>query len=117
MYKLPLGTLLLALGTGAAFAGDRTAHPGHEHAAAPVTAPSGIDTPQTAGEIRRVDTEAQKITVKHGPIENLGMSPMTMAFRVNNPAFLTMIKPGDRVKMTVERVDGTLMIVALERMP
>ena len=73
--------------------------------------------PQTDGEIRKVDAAAQKLTVKHGRIENLGMSPMTMVFRVKDPAFLTLVKPGDKVKMTVERVDGALTIVALQRVP
>jgi Cu/Ag efflux protein CusF len=45
------------------------------------------------------------------------MSPMTMVFRVKDPAFLTLVKPGDKVKMTVERIDGALTIVALQRVP
>ena len=76
-----------------------------------------IVVPQTEGEIRKVDAAAQKLTVKHGRIENLGMSPMTMVFRVKDPAFLTQVKPGDQVKMTVERIDGALTIVALQRVP
>jgi Cu/Ag efflux protein CusF len=45
------------------------------------------------------------------------MSPMTMVFRVKDPAFLTQVKPGDKIKMTVERIDGALTIVALQRVP
>ena len=68
---------------------------------------------QTEGEVRKVDVAAQKLTVKHGRIENLGMSPMTMVFRVKDPAFLAQVKPGDQIKMRVERIDGALTIVAL----
>jgi Cu/Ag efflux protein CusF len=38
-------------------------------------------------------------------------------FRVRDPSFLSTVKPGDQVKMTVERVDGVLTIVALQRVP
>jgi Cu/Ag efflux protein CusF len=64
----------------------------HDHAASQAAAPSKDSTPQTEGEIRKVDTAAQKLTVKHGRIENLGMSPMTMVFRVKDPAFLTIVE-------------------------
>lgn len=67
------------------------------------------------GEQSVAGTIVRKLAVKHGRIENLGMSPMTMVFRVTDPAFLTLVKPGDRFKMTVERVDGALNIVALQR--
>jgi Cu/Ag efflux protein CusF len=120
MNRLRTGILVLALGTGTAVAEPATEATGqhvHEHAAAPAAAPAVVATPQTEGEIRKVDTAAQKLTVKHGRIENLGMSPMTMVFRVKDPTFLTLVKPGDKVRMTVERVDGVLTIVALQRVP
>jgi Cu(I)/Ag(I) efflux system periplasmic protein CusF len=120
MNRLLTGMLVLALGSGTAVAQqatDTTGQHSHDHAAAQAAAPSDVATPQTEGEIRKVDTAAQKLTVKHGRIENLGMSPMTMVFRVKDPAFLTLVKPGDKVKMTVERVDGVLTIVALQRVP
>ena len=85
--------------------------------AAAVTPTAGVVVPETEGEVRKVDAAAQKLTVKHGRIENLGMSPMTMVFRVKDPAFLTQVKPGDKIKMTVERIDGALTIVALQRVP
>ena len=46
-----------------------------------------------------------------------GMSPMTMVFRVKDPAFLAQVKPGDQIKMRVERIDGALTIVALQLVP
>jgi Cu/Ag efflux protein CusF len=120
MNRLLTGILVLALGTGAAMAQqttDTTSQHAHDHTAAPAAASTAVATPQTEGEIRKVDTATQKLTVKHGPIENLGMSPMTMVFRVKDPAFLTAVKPGDKVRMTVERIDGALTIVALQRVP
>lgn len=120
MSRLPMGILVLALGAGTAAADQTTGMMdmrGHDHAPAQAAAPSDAATPQTEGEIRKIDTAAQKLTVKHGRIENLGMSAMTMVFRVKDPAFLAMVKPGDKVKMRVERIDGALTIVALQRVP
>jgi Cu(I)/Ag(I) efflux system protein CusF len=121
MSRLLTGILVLTLGTGTAVAGqatDTTGQHAHDHAAAAAVAPAAsVVVPQTDGEIRKVDAAAQKLTVKHGRIENLGMSPMTMVFRVKDPSFLTQVKPGDQVKMTVERIDGALTIVALQRVP
>jgi Cu/Ag efflux protein CusF len=116
MSRLMTGILILALGTGTAVAGqatDTTGQHAHDHA----TAPADVAVSQTEGEIRKVDVAAQKLTVKHGRIENLGMSPMTMVFRVKDPAFLTQVKAGDKVTMSVERIDGALTIVALQRVP
>jgi Cu/Ag efflux protein CusF len=122
MNKLLTGILVLALATGTAVTGQATepttAQHAHDHATAAAVAPTaGVVVPETEGEIRKVDAAAQKLTVKHGRIENLGMSPMTMVFRVKDPAFLTQVKPGDKIKMTVERIDGALTIVALQRVP
>jgi Cu(I)/Ag(I) efflux system protein CusF len=120
MSRLLTGILVLTLGSGTAVAGqatDTTGQHAHDHATATAAAPADVTAPQTEGEIRKVDAAAQKLTVRHGRIENLGMSPMTMVFRVKDPAFLTQVKAGDKVKMTVERIDGALTIVALQRVP
>ena len=120
MNRRLTGILVLALATGTAVAGqatDPTAQHAHDHATVPRPRRRRYVAPQTEGEIRKVDVAAQKLTVKHGRIENLGMSPMTMVFRVKDPAFLTQVKPGDQVKMTVERIEGALTIVALQRVP
>jgi Cu(I)/Ag(I) efflux system protein CusF len=120
MSRLLTGILVLTLGTATAVAAqttDTTGQHAHDHATATAAAPADVTAPQTEGEIRKVDAAAQKLTVRHGRIENLGMSPMTMVFRVKDPAFLTQVKAGDKVKMTVERIDGALTIVALQRVP
>ena len=82
MNRRLTGILVLALATGTAVAGqatDPTAQHAHDHATVPTAASAAVIAPQTEGEIRKVDVAAQKLTVKHGRIENLGMSPMTMA--------------------------------------
>ena len=58
------------------------------------------------GEVRKIDKSAGKVTLKHGPIKNLGMDQgMTMVFRVSDPAMLKQIKVGDKVEFEAE--DGS----------
>ena len=120
MYFKSFAILALSISGSSAIAGDMQHMMGqHQHDAAAEHAAEapGHAAPLTDGEILKVDAAAQKLTVRHGRIENLGMSPMTMVFRVRDPTFLSTVKPGDQVKMTVERVDGALTIVALQRVP
>jgi Cu(I)/Ag(I) efflux system periplasmic protein CusF len=67
------------------------------------------------GEIRKVDKDAQKITIKHGPLKNLDMPPMTMVFRVKDPAMLEQVKPGDKVKFGVENVGGAFTVTRIDK--
>ena len=69
------------------------------------------------GEVRKVDKDAQKITIKHGPIDNLGMPPMTMVFRVKDPAMLDQVKPGDKVRFSADKVSGAYTVTKIEPMP
>ena len=67
------------------------------------------------GEVRRVDREGQKITIRHGPIPSLDMDqPMTMVFRVRDPAVLERLKPGDKVRFQAEKVDGAYTVTRIE---
>ena len=43
------------------------------------------------GEVRKVDKDAKKITIKHGPLAKLDMPPMTMVFQVKDPAMLDQV--------------------------
>jgi len=70
--------------------------------------------PQTEGEVRKVDKEAAKLTLRHGRIENLDMPPMTMVFRVASPALLDGLKEGDRVRFAAEKIGGLFTVTAIE---
>jgi Cu(I)/Ag(I) efflux system periplasmic protein CusF len=69
--------------------------------------------PPVEGEVRKIDTEANKITLRHGDIPNLEMTGMTMVFRVKDPALLTQVKPGDKVRFTADKVDGALTVLSI----
>jgi Cu/Ag efflux protein CusF len=70
--------------------------------------------PVVDAEVRKIDTEQQKITLRHGEIANLDMAPMTMVFRVKEPALLQKLKPGDKVRFTADKVDGALTVMTLD---
>ena len=87
----------------------------------PPAAPAIADNHQPAGtlpmaeaEIRRIDMDAKKITLRHGPIENLGMPPMTMVFQVRDPAMLEKVKTGDRIKFSAEKTGGAFTVTQIE---
>ena len=65
-------------------------------------------------EVRKVDKEAKKVTLRHGPIPSLDMAPMTMVFRVKDPAMLEALKQGDKVRFAAEKVDGNLTVTRIE---
>ena len=66
------------------------------------------------GEVRKVDKEAQKITIKHGRIPSIDMPSMTMVFRVKDPAMLDKVKAGDKVKFKAQNTGGTMVITEIE---
>ncbi|SOY61095.1 copper-binding protein [Cupriavidus taiwanensis] len=66
-------------------------------------------------EIKKIDASAGKVTLKHGPIENLGMSAMTMAFPVKDRASLKNFKEGDSVSVTFDKVDGKPTVIDMQR--
>ncbi len=66
------------------------------------------------GEVRKVDKEAGKVTLKHGPLENLDMPAMTMVFRVNDPAMLEKLTTGDKIRFTAGKVGGQYTVMEYE---
>jgi Cu(I)/Ag(I) efflux system protein CusF len=66
------------------------------------------------GEVRKVDKDAKKITIKHGPLANLDMPPMTMVFQVKDPAMLEQVKAGDKIKFQAEKVGGAFTVTKIE---
>ena len=69
----------------------------------------------TEGEVRKVDLAARKITIKHGPIENLEMPGMTMAFPVKDPAMLERVKAGDKVRFEAQKIGGAVTVTTIEK--
>jgi Cu/Ag efflux protein CusF len=68
----------------------------------------------TDGEVRKVDKAAGKVTLKHGPIENLGMPGMTMVFLATNPGMLDKLKPGDKVRFAADKAGDVFTVTRIE---
>lgn len=108
-----LATLALAAllsGPAAAQGTPSGSHDAH-HPSPSSAAPASGD--YSDGEVRRVDRDAQKITLRHGPIPSLGMPDMTMVFRVSDAAMLDAIRPGDKVQFKADRVGGQYTVTEL----
>ena len=98
------------------------------HAQAPVDAAQGAGTTSaqpapdaaatasdmTEGEVRKVDADTKKVTLKHGEIKNLAMPGMTMVFQVKDPAVLATLKAGDKVRFRAEKSGGALVVTDIQ---
>ena len=120
MKKLDKLFVLFALLGGAAAAQAAS------HAGAPMTMPMEAkkEMPAAAGgmamadmadgEIRKIDMDNKKITIKHGEIKNLDMPGMTMVFQVKDPAMLTTVKTGDKVRFKAEKSGGAIVVTEIQ---
>ena len=65
------------------------------------------------GVVRKVAKSRGRITIKHGPLTNRDMPPMTMVFRVRDEAMLDRVKPGDKIRFKAEDIGGALTVTEL----
>ena len=66
-------------------------------------------------EVRKVDKDAKKVTLKHGPIKNLDMPGMTMVFQVKDAALLEKLSVGDKIMFTAEQQQGAFVVTGAEK--
>ena len=94
---------------GSSHAGMDHVAQGMDHGAATMS------QPMAEGTVKKLDKSAGKLTIAHGPLENLGMPGMTMVFRAKDAAMLDQVKAGDKIRFTAERIGGAFTVTALER--
>lgn len=111
LFACILFAALAGTALGTAFAANDHRH---DHAAPPSAPASDAAAALSEGTVKNVDKAAGKITISHGPLNNLGMPPMTMAFRAAQPAALEQLKAGDRIRFIAERVEGVFTVTTLE---
>lgn len=70
-----------------------------------------------SGEVRRIDKERNKITLRHGEIKALEMPPMTMVFTVRDPKLLDAVKVGDKVLFRAVKESDTYFVTAIRPAP
>ncbi len=101
-------SISLLVATSATFA--QTTAPAQESSA---QSPQ-VMTEMAAGEVRKVDKDARKITLRHGELKQLDMPPMTMVFQVKDQSLLEKVKAGDKVKFKAENASGTMTLTEIE---
>jgi Cu/Ag efflux protein CusF len=74
------------------------------------------NTAEAVGEVTRVDRAAARVGLRHGEIAALDLPPMTMHYRVRDPAMLDGLNAGDRVRFTVERAGSGWVVTRLLRL-
>jgi len=97
-----------------AWAQQAADHAGHHPAPAKTDANTKAAGTLADGEVRKVDRDAKKITLRHGPIPSIDMGPMTMVYQVKNPAMLDKVKAGDKVKFDAEKTGANYVITHIE---
>lgn len=107
--RAALGLALLASLALPAWAdGDHGKHGGHK---APTQAAAAD---MTDGEVRKVDKDGGKLTLKHADIKSLDMPAMTMVFVVRDKAMLDMVKAGDKIKFKAVNDAGKFTVTELQ---
>ncbi|NCT82482.1 MAG: copper-binding protein [Comamonadaceae bacterium] len=71
-------------------------------------------TELTDGEIRKVDADNKKLTIKHGEIKSLDMPGMTMVFQVRDPALVGRVKVGDKIRFKAEKGASGFVVTELQ---
>jgi len=115
---LPPGSNALAQHTG-------HGHHGHARPAASAATSAGTSAEAPAagaqesewvdGEVRRLDREQGRVTLRHGDIRSLDMPPMTIVFHVSDSRLIESLAPGDTVRFRVIAEGTRYRITALEK--
>ncbi len=80
------------------------------------TAPPVLAAELIAGEVRKVDMDAGKITIRHGPWKKFDMDhAMTMVFKAGDPAMLKQVKAGDKIRFDADSVQGQMTVTKIEK--
>ena len=67
-----------------------------------------------SGEIRRIDAQAGKITIKHGAISALDLPAITLVYQIDQN-LLTDLQPGDQIKFKARRVNNQYIVIEISK--
>lgn len=74
-------------------------------------AAAGQSVPLSDGTVKKIDKAAGEVVIQHGPLDSIGMPPMTMAFGVADKGWLGKLKAGDKIRFAAE-MKGSQAIVS-----
>jgi Cu/Ag efflux protein CusF len=116
MKKLIIVSAMFCTATafaGTALAADDMA--GMKMKTGAMDAASSTDPALTDAVIRKVDPSTGMVTLQHGELKNIDMAAMTMAYKAKDASMVKKAREGEKVKVRVESVNGTLTIVKMEK--
>ncbi len=70
-----------------------------------------------SGVIRTMDTGQGMVTIAHGPVPMMNWPPMTMTFKLAQPAMLRGFTPGARVGFSFRKEGEAFVITSIRRAP
>ncbi len=82
--------------------------------ATPALGQAAVTPGMTDGEIRKIDKESGKITIKHGEIKHLDMPPMTMVFVAKDKAMLDKVQVGEKIQFGVVQEAGKMVVTEIQ---
>ena len=82
----------------------------------PTAAAPAMAKDMAEAEVRKVDKDSKKVTLKHGPIKNLDMPGMTMVFQVRDSALLDKLVAGEKIMFSAEQLQGAFVVTGVEKM-
>ena len=101
----------LAMGVALPMAGHAQTSPNPSQVAAPAS------DSMTDGEVKKIDPDNGKVTLKHGDIKSLDMPGMTMVFTVRDKALLDKTRVGAKVRIQVVSENGQMVVTELQPAP
>lgn len=84
-----------------------------DHAKTGMAATPGM----TDGEVRKIDPDAGKITIKHGEIKHMDMPGMTMVFVVKDKALLNKTSVGAKIRFMATNENGQMTVTDIQPAP
>lgn len=114
-----VGKLIFTAGLTAAMVGFvATPASAQTKGVAPAVNPSSsakVSDETASGEVRRIQKDLNKITLRHGEIKSIDMPSMTMVFTVRDPKLLKQVKVGDKVKFAAEMKGTELFVTSIRK--
>lgn len=108
--KKNLAIYALAVGAGLPVSSFAQAAIDHSKAGMPQ-----VEAAMADGEVRKVDQDTGKVTIKHGEIKHLDMPGMTMVFTAKDKSLLAGVKPGDKIKFMVVSEGGKMVVTEIQQ--
>jgi Cu/Ag efflux protein CusF len=68
----------------------------------------------TDGEVRKIDKDAGKITIRHGEIKHMDMPGMTMVFTAKDKALLDKTSVGAKIQFMVTNENGQMTVTDIQ---